>query len=200
MPPLNTTLARRMMEQTKIFQALKGVRGRKPVDLQELDGILVKFSRLVSEQPWIKEIDINPLLVSADRIIALDARVVAHDRDVCEEKLPAPVIRPYPLQFIWHERLKDGSPVTVRPIGPEDEPVIKEFHKHLSEQTVYLRYLRAIDYTQRVSHERLTTICFIDYDREITIVAERVPPMASGRFLLSVGWRSHLIRAKANFP
>jgi acetyltransferase len=186
LPPLNTTLARRMMEQTRIFQALKGVRGRKPVDLQELDGILVKFSRLVTEQPWIKEIDINPLLVSADRIIALDARVVVHDRDVCEEQLPAPVIRPYPLQFIWRERLKNGSPVTVRPIGPEDEPLIKEFHKHLSEQTVYLRYLRVINYTQRVSHERLTTICFIDYDREITIVAERTRPDGE-REILAVG-------------
>jgi len=186
LPPLNTTLARRMMEQTKIFAALKGVRGRKPVDLQELAGILVKFSRLVCEQPWIKEMDINPLLVSAERIIALDARVVVHGQEVCEKQLPGPVIRPYPLQFVWQEHLKDGSPVTVRPIGPEDEPLIKDFHKHLSEQTIYFRYFRAINYTQRVSHERLTKICFIDYDREIAVVAERTRPDGE-REILAVG-------------
>ncbi|MGA7414554.1 MAG: bifunctional acetate--CoA ligase family protein/GNAT family N-acetyltransferase [Bryobacteraceae bacterium] len=186
LPPLNTTLARRMMEQTKIFKALKGVRGREPVDLQELDGILVKFSRLVCEQPWIKEMDINPLLVSADRIIALDARVVVHGQEICDQQLPATVIRPYPLQYVWQERLKDGSEVTVRPIGPEDEPLIKDFHKHLSEQTIYFRYFRVINYTQRVAHERLTKICFIDYDREIAIVAERT--RADGeREILAVG-------------
>jgi acetyltransferase len=186
LPPLNTTLARRMMEQTKIFKALMGVRGRKPVDLQELDGILVKFSRLVCEQPWIKEMDINPLLVSADRIIALDARVVLHGPEICEQQLPATVIRPYPLQYIWQEQLTDGSSVTVRPIGPEDEPLIKDFHKHLSEQTIYFRYFRVINYTQRVAHERLTKICFIDYDREIAIVAERKRP-DGGREILAVG-------------
>ncbi len=186
LPPLNTTLARRMMEQTKIFKALKGVRGRKPVDLQELDGILVKFSRLVCEQPWIKEMDINPLLVSADRMVALDARVVVHSHEICDEQLPATVIRPYPLQYVWQEKLKDGSEVTVRPIGPEDEPLIKDFHKHLSEQTIYFRYFRVINYTQRVAHERLTKICFIDYDREIAIVAERKRPDGE-REILAVG-------------
>ena len=186
LPPLNTTLARRMMEQTKIFKALKGVRGRKPVDLEELDGILVKFSRLVCEQPWIKEIDINPLLVSARRMIALDARVVVHGQEICEQQLPSPVIRPYPLEYVWQERLKDASEVTVRPIGPEDEPLIKDFHRHLSEQTIYFRYFRVIDYTQRVAHERLTKICFIDYDREIAIVAERKRPDGE-REILAVG-------------
>ena len=79
LPPLNTTLARRMMEKTKIYKALKGVRGRKPVDLAALEQLLVRFSQLVVEQPWIKEIDINPLLASPERLLALDARVVLHD-------------------------------------------------------------------------------------------------------------------------
>ena len=78
LPPLNTTLARRFMEQTKIFTALQGVRGRKPVDLAALEELLVRFSQLVTEQRWIKEIDINPLLASAERLIALDARVVVY--------------------------------------------------------------------------------------------------------------------------
>jgi acetyltransferase len=187
LPPLNTTLARRMMEQTRIFKALQGVRGRKPVDLALLDSILVRFSRLIIEQPWIKELDINPLSVSAQRIVALDARVVLHPSDLDEADLPGPVIRPYPLQYIWPEPMKDGSLVNIRPIRPEDEPLVVEFHKHLSEQSVYFRYFRVMDYRQRVAHERLTRICFIDYDREIALVAERKRANADGTEILGVG-------------
>ena len=81
LPPLNTTLARRMMEQTRIYKALKGVRGRTPVDMAALEELMVRFSDLVIENPAIKEIDINPLLASAERLIALDARVVVHDAE-----------------------------------------------------------------------------------------------------------------------
>ena len=88
LPPLNSTLARRLMEQTKIFKALKGVRGRKPVDMAALEELLVRFSQLVVEQPWIKEIDINPLLASPERLLALDARVVVHGLDMTEDELP----------------------------------------------------------------------------------------------------------------
>ena len=87
LPPLNSTLALRLIEQTKIYTALKGVRGRKPVNLQALEELLVRFSQLVVEQPWIKEIDINPLLASPERLLALDARVVVHGLEMAEENL-----------------------------------------------------------------------------------------------------------------
>ncbi len=96
LPPLNTTLARRMMEQTRIYKALKGVRGRKPVDLAALEELLVRFSELVVEQPWIKEIDINPLLASPERLLALDARVVLHGREVADDNCPGPRSVPIP--------------------------------------------------------------------------------------------------------
>ena len=96
LPPLNSTLARRMMEQTKIYKALKGVRGRKPVDLAALELLMVRFSALVAEQRWIKEIDINPLLASPDGLIALDARVVVHGPEVTLEQVPRAAIRAYP--------------------------------------------------------------------------------------------------------
>ena len=97
LPPLNTTLARRMMEQTKIYKALKGVRGRKPVDLAALEMLLVRFSALVAEQRWIKEIDINPLLASPDGLIALDARVVVHGPEVAvRRRSPRPPSAPIP--------------------------------------------------------------------------------------------------------
>jgi acetyltransferase len=173
LPPLNTTLARRMMEQTKIYNALQGVRGRKPINLAELEQVMVRFSRLVVEQPWIKEIDINPLLATPERLVALDARIVVHGPEVSKEQLPKLAIRPYPNRYVSTWTMKDGSDVLIRPIRPEDEPAMVKFHATLSERSVYLRYFHLMNLSQRVAHERLTRICFIDYDREMALVAER---------------------------
>lgn len=191
LPPLNSTLALRLMEQTKIFTALKGVRGRKPVNLQALEDLLVRFSQLVVEQPWIKEIDINPLLASPDRLLALDARVVVHGPEMAEECLPTAAIRPYPIHLIGEWTMKDGKQVTIRPIRPEDEPAMIDFHKKLSERSVYLRYFQPLKFTQRTAHERLTRTCFIDYDREMALVAERTSETGE-KELLAVGRLSKL--------
>jgi acetyltransferase len=187
LPPLTTTLARRMIEQTKIYTALKGVRGRKPVDLAALEQLLVRFSQLVVEQPWIKEIDINPLLASDERLIALDARVVAYGTDVKKEKLPRLAIRPYPTKYVAPWKMKDGTEVCIRPIRPEDEPLLAKFHETLSDRSVYQRYLHMMKLSQRVAHERLTRICFIDYDREMALVAEHKDPKTGEAQVIAVG-------------
>ena len=93
LPPLNRTQARLMLEETKIFTALQGVRGRKSVDIEALENLMVQFSLIVAEQPWIKEVDINPLLASEEQIIALDARVILHDLDTAVESLSKPAIQ-----------------------------------------------------------------------------------------------------------
>ena len=191
LPPLNSTLALRLMEQTKIFTALKGVRGRKPVNIAALEELLVRFSQLIVEQRWIKEIDINPLLASSDRLLALDARVVVHGPEMTEQKLPTSAIRPYPIHLVEEWTMKDGKPVTIRPIRPEDEPAMIEFHKKLSERSVYLRYFQPLKLTQRTAHERLTRTCFIDYDREMALVAERQSDTGE-REVLAVGRLSKL--------
>jgi acetyltransferase len=186
LPPLNVTLARRWMERTRIFTALQGVRGRPPVDLVALEQLLVRFSQLVVEQRWVKEIDINPLLVSPERLIALDARVVLHEPNVTEENLPKLAIRPYPTQYVNTAKLKDGTPIVIRPIRPEDEPLMVDFHHSLSEESVYLRYFHMIALGQRVAHDRLTRICFNDYDREIALVAEYEDPKTATRQILGL--------------
>jgi len=173
LPPLNTTLARRMMEQTRIFVALQGVRGGASVDLAALDQLLVRFSQLVVEQRWIKEVDINPLLASPERLIALDARIVLHDASMPEDALPTPAIRPYPVQYVGSWTLKNGTDITIRPIRPEDEPLMVRFHHTVSERSVYFRYLQMVGLSQRIAHERLTRACFIDYAREMALVAEQ---------------------------
>jgi acetyltransferase len=192
LPPLNTTLARRMMEQTRIYTALQGVRGRRAVDLNALEQLLVRFSHLVVEQRWIKEIDINPLLASPERLLALDARVILHDAEVKVADLPKPAIRPYPTQYISPWTAEDGTQAVLRPIRPEDEPLLVKFHGTLSERSVSLRYFHAMKFTARVAHERLTRICFIDYDREMALVADRKNPETGEHEILGVGRLSKL--------
>lgn len=171
LPPLNKTLARFLMEKTKIYAALKGVRGKKSVDLSKLEEILVRFSQLIVENPWIKECDINPLLASPEGCIALDARILLHE-NAKEKQLPRLAIRPYPTEYIEKSRLKSGKEVLLRPIMPEDESLVSAFHKELSENSVRQRYFEFISLDKRIAHERLIRICFNDYDRELAIVAE----------------------------
>jgi acetyltransferase len=172
LPPLNTTLARRMMEQTTVLTVLKGVRGERPVDLEALEQLLVRFSHMVVEQKWIREIDINPLLVSPERFLALDARIVVHGPEVTESELPRLSIRAYPTQYVGRFTTKKGLDVTVRPIRPEDEPLMVRFHETLSDRSVYFRYFHMMKLGQRTAHDRLTRICFIDYARDMALVAE----------------------------
>ncbi len=186
-PPLNTTLALRMIEQTKIYTVLHGVRGRKPVDLARLERLLVRFSQLVMEQPWIKEIDINPLLVSADDIIALDARIILHDKSTPASALPKSAIRPYPSQYAREIVAGSKPPIHIRPIRPEDEPLIVAFHGTLSERSVYMRYFAWMKLGQRTAHERLARMCFIDYDRQIALVAESGDERTGERQIRGVG-------------
>jgi acetyltransferase len=172
LPPLNTTLARRMIERTKIYTALKGVRGRKPVDLDALEKLLVRFSQLVVEQRWIKELDINPLIASPDGLMALDGRVVLHPIGMSESALPKLAIRPYPNKYVSQWTTKKGQKVTIRPIRAEDEPLMQSFHATLSDRSVYMRYLAPMLLSQRVTHERLSRVCHSDYSREIVLVVE----------------------------
>ncbi len=170
LPPLTTTLARRMIDQTKIAEALKGIRGRAPVDTEFLEKIIVRFGQLAVENPLIAEMDINPMFVSDQYILALDARVVLHPPDTDLATIPQPAIRPYPNQYASTYALDDRE-LIIRPIKPEDEPMAVEFHQSLSEQTVKLRYMYNFPLQQRITHERLAALTFVDYDRQIALVA-----------------------------
>ncbi len=171
LPPLNMTLARALMEKTKIHQALLGVRGRKPVDLTALAEILVQFGNLVVDHSEIREIEINPLLASAQGMVALDARVRLHPFG--EKNVPPPAIRPYPFEYAkpW---ASDDLTTLIRPIRPEDEPGLVRLHAALSAQSVYRRYFTHFPLGYRTSHEHLAGICNVDYARDTVLVAETV--------------------------
>ena len=173
LPPLNTTLVHRMMEETNIYQLLKGYRGSAPVDLKKLDETMLQFSQLLVDFPQIKEIDINPLLINEKEACILDARIVIDKDAVCQkfdlhEHL---IISPYPKKYetIW--RLKSTQEVLLRPIKPEDEPMWLEMFQSFSEESIRYRFFQMLKDTPQEVRVRY---CNIDYDREIAIVAEMV--------------------------
>ena len=190
-PPLNRALAHRLMEKTKIYEALRGVRGRKPVNERALEDILINFSHMIVENPRIKECDINPLLASEEDIIALDARIVLYDPEIPDDQLPKLAIRPYPHHFMKAIKLKNGTSVLLRPILPEDESLVVEYHKSLSEDTVRQRYFEFMALSERVAHDRLIRICFNDYDREWAIVAEVTE--GDKRQIIAIGRLSRIV-------
>ena len=147
---------------------------------------MVRFSRLVVERPWIREIDINPLLASPSGFVALDARVIVWDKDARQQDLPPLAIRPYPVQYVKSWLTRDNIVITIRPIRPEDEHRMVNFHERLSERTVYHRYFHHMKLEQRVAHDRLARICFVDYDRQIVLVAERTIPSTGEQEIVAV--------------
>lgn len=191
LPPLTATLARRMIERTRIAAALHGIRGRTPPDLAALEQILVRFSQLVVSEPRIKEIEINPLLATPHGFTALDVRILLYGPEIPDADLPRPVIKPYPIHQVEAWTLRGGTPVIIRPIRPEDEPMMVEFHRHLSDRSVYQRWFNAFGLDQRTAHDRLARMCFIDFDREMALVVEYTDAQ-NHREIIGVGRLSRL--------
>jgi acetyltransferase len=169
LPPLNERLARRMCEELQSWPVLRGYRGRPGANLDRLIETLMRFSYLVADYPEISEMDVNPLLVTPDDVIALDARIVVEPAAKRLAPYSHLVLRPYPEEYVGTGRLKDGTRLVLRPIKPEDEPLWKDLLASCSVETIYARF-RALFHWKE--HATATRYCFIDYDREIAIVAE----------------------------
>ncbi len=169
-PPLNQTLARRVIEDTAIYKHAQSV--GHPLNVKFLEENLVKFSRLVTDFPEIREIDINPLLANENGFVAVDARIVIEwDRIMREaaEHKDNLLIASYPEKYVATMKLKNGAQVLLRPIKPEDEERFNEFLMSLSEDTMRFRFFQIL---KEVSHDVLTRYCNLDYDREVAIVVE----------------------------
>jgi acetyltransferase len=171
LPPLNQTLVRRMMEETKVYQLLKGYRNVPPANIKLLEEIMVLFSQLLVDFPQIKEVDINPLFINESEAYAFDARIVIDRQKVFEKLEPHQhlVITPYPKKYETMWRMRDGRQVLLRPIKPEDEPLWLEMFQNFSEESIRYRFFQIIKDTP---HETRVRYCNIDYDREIAIVPE----------------------------
>jgi acetyltransferase len=171
LPPLNQTLVRRIMEETKVYQLLKGYRNVPPANLKLLDEIMVLFSQMLVDFPQLKEVDINPLFIDEKEAYAFDARIVIDRKKVFEKLEPHEhlVITPYPKKYETMWKLRDGRTVLLRPIKPEDEPLWLEMFQNFSEESIRYRFFQIIKDTP---HETRVRYCNIDYDREIAIVPE----------------------------
>jgi acetyltransferase len=173
LPPLNQALAKHMMMKTRIFRYLQE-RPNYTESLKHLEEIVARFSQLIVDFHHIKEVDINSFFVTEEGGFVLDASILFEDEilegfvqpegELCPQHLS---ICPYPRKFATEITLKNGMPAVIRPIRPEDEPLIVELFKSFSEQTIVLRFFQRFPH---LSHEHLVRYCQIDYDRELALV------------------------------
>ena len=170
-PPLNESLARQMLESLKIYPLLKGYRGSPPKNIDGLIQTLIRLSYLAADYPEITELDINPLLVTTGDVVALDARIMIDTAIAGKDQVPFAhlALHPYPEKYVRTLHLKGGGEILLRPIKPEDEPLWLEMIGNCSKESLYSRFRY---FFQWQSHEVATRFCYIDYDREIAIVAE----------------------------
>jgi acetyltransferase len=168
LPPLTTTLARNLWQRSKVAPLLGAFRGMRPADVAGLERTLLRVSDLVCELEAIDQLDINPLVVGPDRVIALDARI-ALKRKPAAKPYAHLAIAPYPRALDRTAMLPDGLTVRLRALRPEDAELEQRFMSGLSFQTKYLRFLHGVGEPSRQMITRLTQL---DYDRELAIIAE----------------------------
>jgi acetyltransferase len=169
LPPVNAMLAKDLMRRTRVFRLLAGYRNIPAVDIEALAAVLMGVSRMVCALPWLKEMDLNPVLAHPGGAVIADARVVV---DIEQKELPPRyghmAIHPYPVELEGEIRLRDGRSVRVRPIRPEDAGRELRFFNGLSDQS---RYQRFMQYVRELSPRMLARFTQLDYDRELALVA-----------------------------
>lgn len=169
-PPLNERLARLMLEKLKIYPLLTGYRGASPKNIDKLIEIMIRLSYLSADYPEITELDINPLMVSSEKVMALDARIVIDMKFSRSDDNPYEhlALHPYPEKYVQKRLLPDQQEILMRPIKPEDEPLWLEFLGGCSRESIYSRFRYFFHWD---SHEVATRYCYVDYNREIAILA-----------------------------
>ncbi|HEY0719931.1 MAG TPA: bifunctional acetate--CoA ligase family protein/GNAT family N-acetyltransferase [Gammaproteobacteria bacterium] len=168
LPPLNRFLVSDLIERTRIARMLGAFRHLPPIDSSALEDVLLRVSEMACELPWLRELDINPLIVDESGAMAVDARVVVDYPSGVQERYAHMAIYPYPSHLISHCQLPDGTDLTIRPIRPEDAEIEQAFVRGLSERTKYLRFMQTLDELTPAMLARFTQI---DYDREMALIA-----------------------------
>jgi acetyltransferase len=166
LPPLNLALARAQMARTRVNRVLQGYRGAPPADLDAVSGALIAVAQLASEQAMLKELDINPMLADKDGVMAVDARIrAAPSQQPAAARL---AIRPYPKELESRAALPDGTALALRPIRPEDEPLLQDIVRHMNPEHLRLRFFTPV---RALTHQLAARLSQIDYDREMAIIA-----------------------------
>ncbi len=168
LPPLNRFLVSDLIERTRVAKMLGAFRHLPPIDRAALEDVLLRVSEMACELPWLRELDINPLIVDENGAVAVDARVVVDYPSGVQERYAHMAIYPYPAHLISHWQLPDGTDLTIRPIRPEDAEIEQAFVRGLSERTKYFRFMQSLDELTPAMLARFTQI---DYDREMALIA-----------------------------
>ena len=166
LPPMNRLLARRLMQETKVYSLLQGYRNRPAADMERLEEMIVRLSQLLIDFPEIAELDMNPVLIKDGDPVAVDARILVSPIEV-PSSLHL-VIGPYPEEEESHMVGVDGRRIFIRPVKPEDAPLFTALFKVLSPTSIYHRFFGAL---KELNPEMLARFTQIDYDREIALVA-----------------------------
>ncbi len=167
LPPLNRYLIEDLISRTRIAGMLGEFRAMPPIDRAALERVLTRVSEMVCELPWLREMDINPLIVDESGAIAVDARIIV-DYPEGNEPYRHMAIYPYPARLKREWLLADGTIVTIRPIRPEDAEAEQQFVRNLSEETRYMRFFTPI---AELTPQMLSRFTQIDYDREMAFIA-----------------------------
>lgn len=170
LPPLDLQLARSLIERTRVSRLLRAYRDVPAVKQDAVAMVLVKLTQMAADIPEIRELDINPLLADENGVLAVDARLVV-GRVARKFRGSGPAnfaVRPYPSQWQRHLAVKEGWRVFVRPIRPEDEPLIHDFLQHVSLSDLRLRFFAPM---KHFSHEFIARLTQLDYARAMAFVA-----------------------------
>jgi acetyltransferase len=168
LPPLNEYLSRELIRGTRAARFLKQFRNLPEADAAKLTDVLQRISEIACELPEIQELDINPLLVDEEGVIAVDARVIVAPPKTSTEHYGHMAIHPYPPELETTWQLPDGTDVSVRPIRPEDAEIEQDFVQNLSAESKYFRFMQSMDKLTPLMLARFTQI---DYDREMALIA-----------------------------
>ena len=168
LPPLNSFLARELIQGTRIAKMLGPFRNMLPANMAALEDVLLRVSEMVCELPLLKEMDINPLILDEQGVLAADARVVVEYRQPGTDRYAHMAIYPYPTHLVSQWQLVDGTDIVIRPIRPEDADLVKRFVHDLSDESKYFRFMNSV---QELTEEMLARLTQIDYSREMALVA-----------------------------
>ncbi len=168
LPPLNSFLARELIQGTRIARMLGNFRNMAPANMGALEDVLLRVSEMVCELPLLKEMDINPLILDEQGALAADARVVVEYHQPGTDRYSHMAIYPYPTHLVSQWQLADGTDIVIRPIRPEDADLVKRFVHDLSDESKYFRFMNSV---QELTEEMLARLTQIDYSREMALLA-----------------------------
>ncbi|MEW8646801.1 MAG: bifunctional acetate--CoA ligase family protein/GNAT family N-acetyltransferase [Candidatus Thiodiazotropha endolucinida] len=168
LPPLNRSLASDLIDRTKAAKLLSQFRHMPPANREALIDVLLRVSTMACELPWIREMDINPLIVDDQGAVAVDARIRVDFPRPSTDPYHHLAIHPYPVNLVNTTQLPNGTNIVIRPIRPEDADLEQTFTRQLSDEAKYFRFMSSI---QELTPEMLTRFTQIDYHNEMALIA-----------------------------